>query len=199
MIDLDRIQEKGHTFRVVLKNTKEISQIDIDSLAEWGYMFRQYNICKEKKLEAVTKNVCSVLNSILYQRRVVFVLTRESVKNIVSSDKNWKTRVGFRNENYRKIIGLLCKNNIIEEIVFPENKSKKTMVFKVIEPFFLSLLQVDAEKQMSEVLFFIDRKSKENNKTEKDHKTIEGLTMKERIKERMNKTLKEEFENERKK
>lgn len=137
---------------ICLKYTKLIQAEDL-KLPAWLLLNDEYLALQEA--DSCVKAVLTILNSVIYQHRVVFCITRNSLRILLKQDKNWKTPPGFRNGHYKKILKHLFE--YVREVKNPKGRGDSVLVCQVIDKELLSFLQVDVDKQMAEAIAFISR------------------------------------------
>ena len=159
--------EKAKQKLVSLKSTRAISKADLE-FPEWIELQEVYKSISEKS----DKPIVSILNSILHQRRVYFVMTRDSVRELVKSDANWKGSAGLSNDNWGTLLVTMENAGLIKcvQVGMPKadrqtdgtlkaGRKTKASIFKVIDPEVLKYLVIDEEKQFQECVDFIEEKS----------------------------------------
>ena len=134
---------------ILLKFTRQINDQDLE-LPQWQFMQKEYDECQNE--EWVTKAVVSIFNSILFQQRVFFNLTRDTTRALLKADKNWDTSIGMKNENYKALIQELLSSELIREV----KKGTKSYVYEVISPELLDFMVVNSVKQKAECEAFAD-------------------------------------------
>lgn len=157
MRDFKEIIEKDSNTLVVLKKTKRLEESDLLN-KKWKWMWKQYDGCENEK-DSTAKTCISIVNSILYQNRRYFCLTRENVERIIRNDENWKSKVGYSNESYRHIIRFLTKNEFIQDIPYHGYTSKKPKMFKVIDVELLEFISANEKDQEKELADFLTHKN----------------------------------------
>ena len=148
-------QENQKKDLVLLQETREINQNLVNLFKDCEYLFQQYKeYDKEtnKKDDSIVKIAISILNSILYQRRVFFCITRDGVKNLVKNDKNWKINISWANDYYKSVIRFLTYKDdpTIRQIKYRGYNSRKPIMFEVIDPDLIEMITIDAKQQKKE-------------------------------------------------
>jgi hypothetical protein len=136
---------------IVLKFSSFITD-DMIRHPEWKWLKPSY----KKVNTAVGKSLCSIYNSIFYQRRIVFCLTRAATGNLVYYDQNHKKKSSFHNKHYPVIIAKLINEGIVKMLY--KGKGKRPAIYEVIHPFFLRCLNGKSkEDQLDETLAFVEK------------------------------------------
>lgn len=135
---------------ICLQKTRKLSVSDLE-LPEWYELDKAYKAARDP----IHKIIISIRNSILYQKRVVFALSRDSLRDLVRADENWKPRAGFDNNAYKKVIKLLVDSCLVE-VIKPASRGTP-FVLKVVKNDVLQYLIVDVSKQMNEALEFASK------------------------------------------
>lgn len=150
---------------IVLKYTRKITKDDL-RLPEWVEMHEDY-----REITAATdKAVLSIKNAILFQRRAVFCLTREATRELVTNDRNWKSKAGLSNDNWPVIIKLLVDVGLVKLI--KAGSYKTPSVYEVVEKDLLKSLQIDVEEQRREAIHFAERFQAGNYKPDNKSDTV---------------------------
>lgn len=101
----------------------------------------------------LVKASLTLTNAILTQNRAVFILTRDSLFNLLSIDTNHKNKVTLKNSEYSRFI------NHITKYLIKVNKFKRynrqVMVCEVILPEVFKLIKTDINKQRRETIMFV--------------------------------------------
>jgi hypothetical protein len=130
---------------ITLQKTKKIAK---DDLPEWLQLKEAY----DETEDSIQRTIVSLFNSIMYQRRLYFVLTRDVTKRLVREDKNHKIKTAFRN-NYWQTIIAKCTNELkMLELVAIENN---VAVYKCIDETIRNYIKIDEQKQFQETIDFI--------------------------------------------
>ena len=90
---------------VLLTYTHEITSKDAELFAKFAWLTAQYSDYAEENSKI--KAMITILNSILYQSREYFCITRNQMKSLIMDDKNWKTQNTFNEKNYGEVLFLL--------------------------------------------------------------------------------------------
>jgi len=131
---------------ITLQKTKKITK---DDPPEWLHLKEAYDACND----SIERTVVSLLNSIMYQRRIYFVLTRDVTANLVREDKNHKMKTAFRNSLWPTIIAK-CTNELnMLELVAKENN---VAAYKCIDETINNYIKIDEQKQLQETIEFIE-------------------------------------------
>ena len=138
---------------IVLKNTKQINQADIESDHAWATVAKEYD--ENQGGTWFEKAQVVLINMIVYHRKGAFVLTRETFAEACRNDKNWKRKIGLKDENWPKF--LYQASGIIEVVKKVKNPKSGRLIYiyKVVMPELLSLLNVQIEEQISNAENFI--------------------------------------------
>jgi len=131
---------------ITLQKTKKITK---DDLPEWLHLKEAY----DETEDSIQRTIVSLFNSIMYQRRLYFVLTRDATKRLVREDKNHKIKTAFRN-NYWQTIIAKCTNELkMLELVAIENN---VAVYKCIDETIRNYIKIDEQKQLQETIDYIN-------------------------------------------
>jgi len=160
----------GHS--PLLKMVKHITPQDTEADEAWNMVKQEYETCQKE--DWATKATVTVINSILFHRRVYFVLSRDGLRGLLKTDPNWEKPIGLKNENYSFLLsrfycGLIEK---VEDRTVPFTGRNLT-IYKVIDKDILRFLSIEPEKQLDEVRKYID--TYEGNKKYKNPLTKEEL------------------------
>ena len=100
---------------VCLQKTAKLSDKEDE---EW--LAEAYRAMKNKT--AVSRYVVSFCNSVVFQRRLVFILNKRLFGNLMRSDENHtpKNR-GFDNSKWKEFFSKLCQNGFIEVVAAGRN------------------------------------------------------------------------------
>jgi hypothetical protein len=136
---------------IILEKTRKIP--DNEDLEEWVSLKEDYKKLSQSSWE--DRAMVSMVNAILLQRRVVFILTRKNFRELLRNDRNWKKKIGIRNDNWRKLILTATNCNIIKCIHKPTNNS--CGVYEVIHKDILKYLNVDVKQQRAECIDYVNQ------------------------------------------
>jgi hypothetical protein len=147
-MDLFKVEdiEENARGRAYLAYTKTITEEDL-RLPEWESLYRNY----QKANIDLTLIICSIMNSVIYQRRVCFNMTRDGLRNLIKNDKNIQALnkiASFRNENYPQIIKSMIDSGLVRALL---NKEGKVYGFQVVKEAVLNRIVVDTEIQRQEL------------------------------------------------
>jgi len=157
-VDFDKVIDQDNETLISLKRTKEISKEDVEAVPEWNWLSKQYAKCDSR--ESIYKAALSIINSFLYQRRIVFGLTRENTAEIAKNDRNWVTRVGWSNDYFPQVLRFMITHKFIEQIKYDGYGARKQAIYRVVHPDLLRFLQLDADKQLQETIDFVNYANK---------------------------------------
>lgn len=155
-IDFENIsEEKSVLLQCTTEVTEDLLEVNPDP---WKGICAQYKKTSERPI--VIKSLVSIMNSIFTHRRVIFCLSRESLRKLLKSDKNWRDynkRVSLKNDNYKIILKLLYVNNVVKEV---DQKNRNIMIFEVVHPDILESLNpsMTKDKQLEQCLDFASDK-----------------------------------------
>lgn len=152
----------------VLKHTRKITKDDL-RLPEWYEMAEDYKVISA----TIDKAVLSVKNAIIYQRRLIFCLTRNETRNLVNNDPNWKTKSGLSNENYQAVIKVLIDVGLIKEI--KKGSTKSPSVYEVTDLDVLKALNLNIEEQRQEVFKFVEQNQIQDRKPDQSSDQLPDL------------------------
>jgi hypothetical protein len=134
-----------------LKRTKLITKEDREGDPAWAELGQDYEDAKQEKSAWAVKAMLTVINSIIFQRRLVFIMTRESLRKLLKSDANWNKNIGLKQGNYKHILKIIY--SMVGELV-EYGKSKQTgrrvAIIKVTSKDILKYLNVNYEEQLEE-------------------------------------------------
>ena len=134
---------------VCLKHTRFIDE-DCLQHEQWATLKHEYG----KVNTPIGRALCSIVNSILFQQRVYFSLTRADLREMVTEDRNHVQIRSFKNETYSKIRALLFENGIAEEVF--KGTGKQVSILKIVDKNLLKYLKVNVEAQKEESLIFFN-------------------------------------------
>ena len=176
--------EQSARGRAYLTYTKTITEEDL-RLPEWESLYRNY---QRSNLETGVI-ICSIMNSIIYQRRVCFNITRDGLRNLIKNDKNiqiLKKEASFRNENYPEIIRTMIASGLIKAL---ENKDNKVYGFQVIKENVLNRIVVDTEVQRQELEDLMNgRKDSKVSKLSKEERAANRLRIRNQVSQKFEKS-----------
>jgi len=119
---------------------------------EYEFLKTQYDTVRLPVGRAIT----SIINSILYQRRIVFCMTRRLTEEMVRSDGNHEDSIAFRHECWPAVIGKLCGNKFIREV--RKGLDGMLSIWEVVDPELLSFLQDKSrDEQLQETIQFVEK------------------------------------------
>lgn len=155
------MEDKGF---ICLKYTCQINE---DMLRKPIYKWLKNNYKGVKS--SVGRAMCSILNSILFQDRIIFVMTRKEAQSMVCSDKNHKNhkkhKSSFSNKLWPVIIAKMCDANIIKFIY--HGKGKIPNAFEVVHPDLLKTIQgKNRDEQLIETVEFLDKRNNKDNEND---------------------------------
>lgn len=158
---LRRLKEKGPN-KYCLVKTRTITKQDIEDYpARWGIIKDWYEQLEEDQdCDSISMIIQSIVNSAVYQERIYFALTRDTVVSLFKNDNNWKQKKpGLTNASYKDLLNTMVDSGWFEQ--HPENerffKQKKPRIFKVVSEEILDLMKpVPAEEQLRQVLDFVE-------------------------------------------
>jgi len=136
---------------LVLEKTKTIREEDLIH-PEWAELLDDYKEYASASWDE--KALLSMVNAIVFHRRVFFVLSRDNFGALVRGDKNWKRRVGMKNSNWSKFLLVAVSSELIRCVKKPSGRAPG--VFEVINKDLLSWIQVDFAAQKRECLEYVE-------------------------------------------
>lgn len=144
----NKLKEAGLSDRLVcLVNSKRINKDDLIH-THWKLLKDEY----QQVDSTIAKVCCSVTNAIIHQQRIHFFLNRETLRNLITNDKNHEYKPGqaFDNTQYPIILAFLMKIGLIERVsdVYENH-------YKLINQDVLNILQVDEATQKAQVEEYI--------------------------------------------
>lgn len=141
---------------ICLKKTKTIKFKDQDK-SPWRELKQEYNEV-EDSLSAAIVTIC---NSILFQNRKFFTITRTELRNMIKEDKNHKKSYGIRNATYREVIAAITSMSFVKKI--KDGKNKTPALYEVIDEELLKYINVDHSAQLQSALTFIENNIGDHN------------------------------------
>ncbi len=149
---------------IALKKTRTITEDDL-FLPEWETLKKEYD--SHQNGEWIDKAIVSLLNSAIFQRRVVFVLAKRPFRELAKSDKNWKRSIGLKDENWKVFIQEITGRDIVKCI---HRADKGSFVYEIVENDILDLINIDISSQREEAIKFA------NEMNDLEEGTSEGTT-----------------------
>lgn len=165
---------------VVLSRTHLVDKIEDEEIkALLNYFYNSPNTLKNR--------IGSLLNSILYHRRYVFLFAKSNMSSVISSDKN--IQLGAMNgKAYKHFIAKALEWKLLERLEEP-TKSGKAGVYKVIDKNIVNILNrligEDMQDAQLESVLKIYKDVDNTRKEIPDFKEIERMGNKKR-QERLN-------------
>lgn len=141
----------------ILMDTTLLSNLRDDPFLE--QLREGYSSFDTLKGSGAERAMVSIVNSIITHRRVVFAMSRDLNLELTKADPNWKKShgVGFGTDQGKKILSFLTTKLL-------EGLSAKTdegcHIYMVKDPTLLAYLEslgADADKQLAEVMAFVDK------------------------------------------
>ncbi len=144
--------ETSGTKLCTLSNTTILTQDLIQTDSYWKELNELYQSnSKNNLLRAFT----SIVNSTITQKRAVFIITRKSIKRLLSNDVNHASCLGFDNNAYSALIGTITQD-FAKLLKIPDKG--QPYIFEVIEPktlIQLGLSEDEIKAQRNEALRFV--------------------------------------------
>lgn len=109
----------------------------------------------------ILKTSLTLINAILTQKRGVFILTRQSLINLLEKDTNHRNKVSLRKEDYKHFIRHI--STFMVKINKVRKQHKEVMIAEVIWDELLKELNVDLKDQRRECMLFITKESNHRN------------------------------------
>lgn len=138
----------------------------------WSYMAKQYN--KEAKLQeslSINERIpqrayLTLLNAALTHRRVIFVITRNKLIELLKKDLNYAQDPGtsFSNKetSYKRVLKTIFGGKLFKLV--KKSQGRTPMIVEIVHPAILALFSVDPVLQLKEAKKFIkNRKNPENS------------------------------------
>lgn len=173
MFKITDARDKDTQGLVNLTYTRFISKQDM-VLPEWKWLSQQYkDVEGAKNRDSVLKVALSIVNSMIFQRRAVFCLTRDTVEKFYKDDRNWTKELGWNSKYYSEAIGFLCRQGIIENISYVGENQRKPHIYKVISKDILNFFTLDVNLQTQQCLDFVSYSGK--SKIPKNFKDLQYL------------------------
>ena len=172
-----QIEETKIRTNIILVTTKHITEEDLEVDPNWSKIHSEYLECSDS--EWLTQATVSLINSIYHQKRKAFGLSRESLRNLLKSDKNWEKPIGLKDSNYKKFLDHVFRGKFLENIPYEKTGiSNKLMVVKVIHKDILKMFDFDIDSQISES---VDFAKKQNKKSSNIAKSLKEKVVKEKV------------------
>lgn len=92
----------------------------------------------------------SLLNAAFTQQRTVFLISRDSLRELVNSDKNHKKKPTFGNKYYPKVIKLVCNGGLLKELV--KGEGRRAGVYEVVLPSVLKFMPKEVTEQREQLM-----------------------------------------------
>mgnify|MGYP003108823350 CR=1 FL=1 len=161
-------KDKGPNL-VTLTTTRYITDDDVQTHAKWHVLKDSYKELEEDyNTTTIDKQIQSIMNSIVYQERIYFCITRAKLIPLLKSDKNWETAVGLDKNKYSALIGSLTNLGLVEL----HDGTKKPHIYKVTHPELLEMIKIDSEEdQLSQVIEYIENNPHSDFEKVTDQKT----------------------------
>lgn len=174
MSKYDKIIEKLEQDAVILQYVKTIQKEDL-VLPEWFELNEDY----KTTTHSLAKVIITIRNSILFQKRIFFCITRKSLRELIESDINWGQEKGsFKNEKYSYIIKLLTQDFQIMKLVQKAVNKRSVDVYQLTDESLLKHLKIDESKQLEQTISFAN---KFNNLNIGDRKGDQVVSSKEKV------------------
>lgn len=167
MSKFDKTVEKLEQDAIILQYVKTITEQDL-VLPEWYELNEDY----KTNSHPLSKVIITIRNSILFQRRIFFCMTRKSLRELIDKDLNWKVKGKFTNEKYSYIIRLLTKEFSILKIAQKTTNKRGVDVYQVIDSSILKHLQIDENKQFEQTITFANKFNSLNNSDRKSDQVV---------------------------
>lgn len=150
--NLDDINEESG---IILKTTEKITPKKAKGNAFYEWIRKKYKTIKRNEARCAL----SIINSIAYQKRGVFGLTKYFVKDIFLKDPNWKDELKWEPHTYRSALKILFDKGFIEKIPY-ETKLKfaHLNIYKVTMSDMIQNLSLDIDGQIDDTIKFAQRK-----------------------------------------
>lgn len=160
MFKIKKIIELDSKNLVSLQKTRIIDEDDIRLHKDWNWLANQYKDAMESE-DSIVQCAMSIINSILYQKRIVFCLTRNQMEDLVKNDKNFSKEIGWSNSYYPKIMHWFKRNEILVQIYYEGFNSRKPAMYEMVNKEFLTFFEaIKRDQQYAEGLDFVNYKSK---------------------------------------
>lgn len=129
----------------VLSRTRKIETQDLE-LPEWKFLLEEYNV--HRRSVWIERALISLINAIVFQRLVFFLMSRRLFRELCRTDMNWSKPIGLKDENYRKLV----QEAILRKFIQVEEKLPNgNWVWRVIHPTLLNHIAIDLELQKKSV------------------------------------------------
>lgn len=142
---------------IVLSAIRVISEQDVKHCADLKWLNKQYTECQNA--QNTTKVAISVINSILYQKNIVFGITRKNLRDIISSDTNWNNTVGLSNSKYNEVLSFLIRNNFIKQVDYDHESTRYLGLYEVCDVEILGFLSGNREEHLTRAIAFAKLKN----------------------------------------
>lgn len=152
MSKYDKTIEKLEQDAIILQYVKTIQKEDL-VLPEWFELNEDYKTAKHP----LAKVIITIRNSILFQRRIFFCLTRKTLRSLLEVDENWEIKGKFKNEKYSYLMKLLTETFGIIKLAQKNSNSRGLDVYQVIDQSLLKYLKIDENKQFEQTVTFVSK------------------------------------------
>lgn len=162
----EKVEETNYSY---LKSAKLITEEDMEGDPAWNELGRDYAEAKEENSPWAIKAILTIVNSIIFQRRLVFIITRKSLRKLLRSDKNWGSNLGLKQGNYKYILKLIY-SHVGELVEYGHSKQtgRNIAIIRVTSKDILKYLNVNYEEQLEEARGLLRVKRVKNIKNTAD-------------------------------
>jgi hypothetical protein len=182
--------------RILLTTTKKIHKNDIKADPIWDFVNNEYK--ENQDSSWMTKATVTLINSMFYQRRLVFALTRTDLRALLQNDENWKKGIGLKDSYYSEFLKHIIRSGLVEAVELSKT-GRKVMVLKVIHPELLDKMQVDVAQQIQQTIDFANYegefKPDKNKKNSSDEHIFEDTLLMIKIGKNLEKNKPQELAN----
>lgn len=119
------------------------------------FLKKQYE--ENQALEAMNKQVTTLVSCILNQNAFYFLLHRDAFRRALNSDKNWPKPIGLSNDKWSNFIKCCISIGLFKEFKKAKNsKGNDVVIWETCKPELLSLLSdSNKEVQLAKIYSFL--------------------------------------------
>ena len=172
-------KNKQPTKLVYLQETRYITNEDVKNNKVWKDLKSGYSyIKKDKTAKWVDKAIQTVLNSIVFQQRVFFCMTRMNTRVLLKEDQNWGN-LALDNNKYGFLLEEMKDDGLITI-----DKSEKPWMMEVIEPEILTMINLNLKEEQRNQVLGIRKKNHQDSEPDRkpDRKPDQDPDLEDRIK-----------------
>jgi hypothetical protein len=167
-----RARERSPNYYCLVK-IRNISDDDVFHYPKWEIMRSWYRNLEARDHQWLDLALQSISNAVVNQERIYFAVTRKTLRELLRSDKNWRSEkgIGMKNSYYELLLQDMVDSKMFEP--YAENERlrelKKPRIFRVVDKTLLSLMNaVPEDVQLRELIDFIDKNDQLRDDPESD-------------------------------